>query len=212
MALALDCNGAGTAAAGNGGMMRKRSSNTNEKKDHPRKRGKIVTVAKQRALNIVKSHVKMSKIIEGLYLCSVKAVTEENIQQNDIRASVDLSKMRVIERKIKNNSDIHKLVLDINDEPRQAAVLQRQLPRVYAFIEENVKSGRNVCVNCQAGISRSATVVIGYLMHTRGISFDAAYSMVRKRRPIINPNKGFVNMLKYTMKPSKACSSRHGPS
>ena len=192
--------------------MRKRSSNATEKKEFPRKRGKIVTVARQRALNIVKSHVKMSKIIEGLYLCSVKAVTEENVKQNDIRASVDLSKMRVIERKIKNNSGTDKLVVDVNDEPRQAATLQRQLPRVYAFIETNIKSGRNVCVNCQAGISRSATVVIGYLMHTKGISFDAAYNIVRKRRPIINPNKGFVNMLKYTMKPSKARSSRQAPS
>ena len=196
---------------GTGGM-RKRSSNATEKKEFPRKRGKIVTVARQRALNIVKSHVKMSKIIEGLYLCSVKAVTEENVKQNDIRASVDLSKMRVIERKIKNNSGIDKLVVDINDEPRQAATLQRQLPRVYAFIETNIKSGRNVCVNCQAGISRSATVVIGYLMHTKGISFDAAYNIVRKRRPIINPNKGFVNMLKYTMKPPKARPSRQAPS
>ena len=169
-------------------------------------------MARQRALNIVKSHVKMSKIIEGLYLCSVKAVTEENIKQNDIRASVDLSKMRVIERRIKNSGDIDKLVVDINDEPRQAATLQRQLPRVYAFIETNIKSGRNVCVNCQAGISRSATVVIGYLMHTKGISFDAAYNIVRKRRPIINPNKGFVNMLKYTMKPPKARPSRQAPS
>ena len=106
--------------------MRKRSSNASEKKEHSRKRGKIVTVARQRALNIVKSHVKMSKIIEGLYLCSVKAVTEENIKQNDIRASVDLSKMRVIERRIKNSGDIDKLVVDINDEPRQAATLQRQ--------------------------------------------------------------------------------------
>ena len=54
---------------------------------------------------------------------------------------------------------------------------------------------------------RSATVVIGYIMHTQKLSYDQAYNIVKKRRPIINPNKGFVNMLKYTMNQKVSSSS-----
>ena len=159
----------------------------------------MVTVAKKRALEIKRSHVKMSKIIEGLYLCGERAINEANIKQYNIKANVDLSKLRVVERKIKNNQNIDCLIIDVNDDPKQAAVLQRHCRRIFQFISYHLKKKNNVVVNCQAGISRSATVVIGYLMHTKKMSYDKAFNCVRRRRPIVNPNKGFSNMLKYTI-------------
>lgn len=64
-----------------------------------------------------------------------------------------------------------------------------------AFIERQRKLKRPVLVHCYAGISRSATVVIAYLMRYRGLSFDAAYALVKLKRPCINPNSGFVTQL-----------------
>jgi protein-tyrosine phosphatase len=159
----------------------------------------MVTVAKKRALEIKRSHIKLSKIIEGLYLCGERAINESNIKQYNIKANVDLSKLRVVERKIKNNQDIKCLIIDVNDDPKQAAVLKRHCPRIFQFISYHLKKNNNVVVNCQAGISRSATVIIGYLMHTKKMSYDKAFNYVRRRRPIVNPNKGFSNMLKYTI-------------
>ena len=43
-----------------------------------------------------------------------------------------------------------------------------------------INNNHNVVVNCQAGISRSATVVIGYIMHTQRLSYDQAYNIVKK--------------------------------
>lgn len=162
---------------------------------------KIVTVAKKRALGIKRSHVKMSKIVEGLYLCGERAINEANVKQYNIKANVDLSKLRVVERRLKGNQNIDCLIIDVNDDPKQAAILQKQCPRIFQFISYHINQKKNnVVVNCQAGISRSATVVIGYLMHTKKLSYDKAFTWVRRRRPIINPNKGFSNMLKYTIK------------
>jgi len=178
-----------------------------QEKKKQKTRGKIVTVARQRALNIVKSHVKMSKILPNLFLSSEKAVNEENVKQNNIKANVDLSKLRVVERRIKDSKKIKCLIIDVNDDPKQAAILQRNLSNIFKFIKNEINNNHNVVVNCQAGISRSATVVIGYIMHTQRLSYDQAYNIVKKRRPIINPNKGFVNMLKYTMKQKVSSSS-----
>ena len=96
-----------------------------QEKKKQKTRGKIVTVARQRALNIVKSHVKMSKILPNLFLSSEKAVNEENVKQNNIKANVDLSKLRVVERRIKDSKKIKCLIIDVNDDPKQAAILQR---------------------------------------------------------------------------------------
>lgn len=56
----------------------------------------------------------------------------------------------------------------------------------------------NVIVHCAGGVSRSATVVIGYLMarHDDALSFDQALSRVREVRPFVRPNPGFEAQLR----------------
>ena len=50
-------------------------------------------------------------------------------------------------------------------------------------------------VHCYAGISRSATIVISYLMKEHGMSLQAATQLTRSKRWFINPNPGFVKQL-----------------
>ena len=54
---------------------------------------------------------------------------------------------------------------------------------------------KNVFVHCYAGISRSPSFVIGYLMKYHSKTFREAYQMVRTKRPIINPNLNFLSQL-----------------
>jgi hypothetical protein len=53
-----------------------------------------------------------------------------------------------------------------------------------------------VLVHCAGGVSRSATVVLGYLMARRGMTFADALGHLRGRRPIANPNAGFAAQLR----------------
>ncbi|XP_029430998.1 dual specificity protein phosphatase 14-like [Rhinatrema bivittatum] len=55
-------------------------------------------------------------------------------------------------------------------------------------------SGRTL-VHCVAGVSRSATLCIAYLMKYEGLSLREAYSWVKSRRPMICPNAGFWHQL-----------------
>ncbi len=52
------------------------------------------------------------------------------------------------------------------------------------FIHEERKR-TNVLVHCMAGISRSVTLVIAYMMKYMGKSFDGAYNFVKSRRSIV---------------------------
>ena len=56
-------------------------------------------------------------------------------------------------------------------------------------------SGNVVYVHCQSGISRSATVVIAFLMKCREMELMSAYEQVHRCRPVINPNDGFFRAL-----------------
>ncbi|XP_060612996.1 dual specificity protein phosphatase 14 [Anolis sagrei] len=50
-------------------------------------------------------------------------------------------------------------------------------------------------VHCAAGVSRSATLCIAYLMKYQNVSLHEAYNWVKSRRPVINPNVGFWRQL-----------------
>jgi len=63
-----------------------------------------------------------------------------------------------------------------------------------------------VLVHCAAGISRSATFVIGYLMAREGLSFDAALESVRTVRPWVCPNVGFCAQLREFERIGTDCS------
>ncbi|XP_026879630.2 uncharacterized protein si:dkey-175m17.7 [Electrophorus electricus] len=73
--------------------------------------------------------------------------------------------------------------------------LRQYFEEVFEFIEEAHQSGRGVLVHCQAGVSRSATIVIAYLMKHTLMTMTDAYKYVRSRRPVVSPNLNFMGQL-----------------
>lgn len=73
--------------------------------------------------------------------------------------------------------------------------LRQYFEEVFEFIEEAYQSGQGVLVHCQAGVSRSATIVIAYLMKHTLMTMTDAYKYVRSRRPVVSPNLNFMGQL-----------------
>lgn len=66
----------------------------------------------------------------------------------------------------------------------------------FLYIENIRLQGHCVFVHCNAGISRSPTIIIAYVMKHLKIGFDGAFKIVKETRSTINPNAGFVSQLK----------------
>ncbi|KAF6113536.1 dual specificity phosphatase 19 [Phyllostomus discolor] len=69
-------------------------------------------------------------------------------------------------------------------------------PECFEFIEQAKMKDGVVLVHCNAGVSRAAAIVIGFLMNSEEISFNSAFSLVKNARPSICPNAGFMEQLR----------------
>ncbi|XP_061097026.1 dual specificity protein phosphatase 10 isoform X2 [Conger conger] len=73
--------------------------------------------------------------------------------------------------------------------------LRQYFEEAFEFIEEAHRAGQGLLIHCQAGVSRSATIVIAYLMKHTWMTMTDAYKFVKTRRPIISPNLNFMGQL-----------------
>jgi len=76
--------------------------------------------------------------------------------------------------------------------------LSGHFQKAYEFISEVIHQQKEggVLVHCALGKSRSATLVIMYIMKKFSWDFNKALDYVKSRRAIISPYDGFVNELK----------------
>lgn len=51
-------------------------------------------------------------------------------------------------------------------------------------------------VHCVAGVSRSSTITLAYIMPWLGLDFESAFAFLRSRREFASPNFGFEIQLK----------------
>ncbi|MBN3270691.1 DUS2 phosphatase, partial [Polyodon spathula] len=80
-------------------------------------------------------------------------------------------------------------------EDSQAADISAWFPAAIDFIDSAKNSGGRVLVHCQAGISRSATICLAYLIWSRRVRLEEAFDFIKKRRGVISPNLGFMGQL-----------------
>lgn len=85
------------------------------------------------------------------------------------------------------------LDVSVDDEPHEP--LHEHFDRVVAFVRDAIDGGGAVLVHCAAGVSRSTTLVLAYLVRAQGLSVRHACSLVKSRRTIVAPNVGFMRQL-----------------
>ncbi|EAR97541.1 dual specificity phosphatase domain protein (macronuclear) [Tetrahymena thermophila SB210] len=84
---------------------------------------------------------------------------------------------------------------EIYDTP--TADIKQFFKQATLFLKEKIlEQKQNVLVHCHQGASRSATIVIAFLMKCLKWNYDRSYSHIKRIRNVVQPNKGFVNQLK----------------
>lgn len=127
----------------------------------------------------------ISKITDNIYLSDYWGAYEKNYLLEK-----GIKKILCVGNKLKNfypdifiykNIDIK----DIEDED-----ISQYFKECFDFL-----SNECCLVHCQFGISRSATIVIAFIMNKYRMTYQDALEYVKKERPVVQPNKGFEKQL-----------------
>jgi hypothetical protein len=132
------------------------------------------------------------EVVQGLYLGNAEFASDLDLLKG-LGVTHIVNSAKEVPDYFKGDFNFQYLHLMLNDIPEENISRFFEVSR--NFIAEALDNGGVVLVHCWAGVSRSVTVVIYYLTKTYGISVKEALKIIRERRPIANPNVGFIKQL-----------------
>ncbi|KYR02772.1 putative protein tyrosine phosphatase [Tieghemostelium lacteum] len=132
-------------------------------------------------------------ICQGLCIGPMLSVNSQQLQKNNITHVLSILNDFQPKGNLKNEYKF--LIIDLLDDETQN--ISKHFEETYNFIDDCISNGGTVLVHCFAGISRSSTICIAYLMKKLRLPFEEALAMVREVRQFVEPNGGFVKQLKH---------------
>jgi hypothetical protein len=140
-----------------------------------------------RHIHVKWNNIFPSKINDNLYLAGINGVI-----YNDVYDILGIGAIMTIGRDLKPSvpSGMKHRILSIDDEV--TTILEFD---IIDEINDIISRGIKCIVHCQKGMSRSASIVIAYIMKYHNMSYYDAHHYVKSKRDCINPNPGFRKQL-----------------
>jgi dual specificity phosphatase 12 len=140
----------------------------------------------------------MDEVIPGLFIGPKESATLPNLQRTGISAVVSIGCTDPREEhaeEYENTENVHYLCFPhILDTPE--AIILHIFTNTTEFISSYLLDGRAVLVHCIYGQSRSATVIVAYLVST-GHSLAEALTLLKAKHDQICINPGFLTQVYF---------------
>ena len=129
----------------------------------------------------------IDQITEHIYLGDFRAADDITILKDNgithiINCAKDMPEVFL--------NDFNYLSLNLKDIPGE------DLTEAICLSMQFMKDAHKVFIHCKQGVSRSASIVIAYLIKNKNMSYETALSYVQMKRFCINPNPGFEVQLR----------------
>eukprot|EP00826_Nyctotherus_ovalis_P058114 TRINITY_DN7968_c0_g1_i15.p1 TRINITY_DN7968_c0_g1~~TRINITY_DN7968_c0_g1_i15.p1 ORF type:complete len:159 (+),score=55.21 TRINITY_DN7968_c0_g1_i15:91-567(+) len=135
-----------------------------------------------------KNKSEMNKVMDGLYISDCFAASDETeLLKNKIAYVVNASGVPIT---TKGRKYLHIQVSD-----SEAENIKKYFKSCIDFVEEGRSAGKAVLINCAAGISRSSSLTLAYMMYKKKEGLNECLAELKKCRPVVWPNQGFYKQL-----------------
>lgn len=120
----------------------------------------------------------------------------ENLAAHGIKSILSLCAL------VRPDGIARQLSMDIKD---RAALPAELVGEAMGFLNAQIQAGRKVLVHCEMGISRSASIAVGYLHGFHGMPLEQALAKVREANPMADPHPLLLeSMRNYFYRPAEA--------
>jgi len=140
---------------------------------------------------------EISEIVSNqLYLSGCSPVTNDNLESLGITAVVCALSEHEERRMMSDRSiseNVKKMYVRLID--ADFCDISAHFDSAAQFIDDEIRSGGRVLVHCAAGISRSCTLLLAYLMKYRQFDLRKSFNLVKASRRVVRPNNGFFQKL-----------------
>lgn len=131
----------------------------------------------------------MNKVLPGVYIGNFRDSKDpEQLRANNISHIISIHDTA---RKL--HEDKQYLCIQASDTPGQN--LTQFFSQSNDFIHAARIDGGSVLIHCLAGVSRSVTIAVAYVMSVTSLNWRESLKAVRGARSIANPNFGFQKQL-----------------
>lgn len=129
----------------------------------------------------------------SLYLCGASVISPQVLTQLGINFVINVAS-ELPDTPLPNSTNILYLRINILDSTH--AEISKHFDEVSDMMEEIRQNGGKSLVHCVAGVSRSASLCLAYLIKYSGMNLKDAFKHVKSVRPQIRPNSGFFQQLR----------------
>lgn len=136
----------------------------------------------------------MSEIFPGLWICNLHDVRSPLFLKATKATHILNCAQEVLDNPIASNLGICVKNIPMFDDEDSSSF--QHITDAAQLIDTYYTTSNILLVHCLAGVSRSPTVVMAWLILYRGYSYDKAYELVVKKRNFIRPNPFFTLILK----------------
>jgi len=143
---------------------------------------------------------EISEILpNALYLSGCSPVTSENLESLGITAVVcalsETEERRMMADRVLPD---HVKRMHVRLVDSDSSDISSYFESAGQFIDGELRAGGRVLIHCAAGISRSATILLSFLMRYRNYDLRSAFNLVKSIRRVVRPNNGFFqNLIDY---------------
>ena len=138
--------------------------------------------------------IEPTKIVDNIYLGNAYNASNFN-QLDEFNITTIINVTNEIPNYFEELEKFSYLKIPIDD--TNSNTLLSFFDKINEYIKNNEreKTKTNILIHCYMGSSRSATVIIAYLVKKYNFSLQQALELVKEKRPVVNINTKFWNDL-----------------
>ncbi len=134
--------------------------------------------------------IEPTKIVDNLYLGNAYNASNFN-QLDEFNITSILNITNEIPNYFEEDDNFDYIKISIDDTNKESIINHLDMALKFLIETQKKKPNQNILVHCYMGSSRSASIILAYLIKYYHLTLEDALKLLKEKRPVVNINVDF---------------------